>query len=281
MDKVAYTRSLRELTLLNPLSETLREAIANLLVLESDIEHAPDGEVIYVEGDASDGTGVLLVEGEVCISRETGDPLFVSAPALLGEMFQFNPHALRTATVTTKGPAIILEFSWKRFNERAKAELSAPDQARFVQAVEEYAFERLPDTPLLNVPALLALPRRTLLRASLALFWIATRQQHIDGELIFAEGTPTRGEGLILLEGRLALLRTGQALEVIRAPTMLGTIVRDPQDAFWRRTARVNGSAVILHFKWPDYITYLTGVLPHDTLEEALHVISGAVDTRC
>jgi CRP-like cAMP-binding protein len=281
MSDQSHVKTLEQLDLLTPLSPELRQSLAELLARAGDVTELPSGTVLYSEGSEADGTGAVLLSGSVSVERAGETPLRVSAPALLGEMYQFNPAATRTATVTADAPGRILEFAWGRFHQMARAALTPADQARFVQAVEEYAFDRLPETPLAQLPGSERLSRRSLLRMSLALFWMADRQTRVDGEILFAAGAPTRGEGLLVLEGKVATIHSGRPLEVLRAPVLLGAVAKAGESPDWKRSVRVMGSAVVLRFQWPAFIAHLADVLPRESLEECLAMLSRAVETRC
>jgi serine phosphatase RsbU (regulator of sigma subunit) len=104
-----------------PLIETLSETALDRLLSEADLRVAEPGDVLLVQGDASD-TAILLAEGTVEVVAETvsGEIRLASieAPALLGEIGVI-ADLPRTATIRARDRVRFLSIGKDVFNRLA------------------------------------------------------------------------------------------------------------------------------------------------------------------
>lgn len=123
----------------------LRQELSDILIEVSTERVMESGDVLYERDDEEGNTGAILVEGLLEIRGDDDHLLEVSAPDLVGEIQQFNEFGQRTATVTAKTEAVVLEFPWHEFvlrlNERAT--ISDTDRTEVKKVLATFAGERL------------------------------------------------------------------------------------------------------------------------------------------
>ncbi len=93
----------------------LREKTAHVLLAIGDLRKAAAGDTWIREGEHSENKGYVLLKGTVAIIRDEQPRAECDAPALLGEMMQFNPREHRLATITALTKCTVLRFSWDVF----------------------------------------------------------------------------------------------------------------------------------------------------------------------
>jgi CRP-like cAMP-binding protein len=144
-DPSEYEAVVPEIPMLQRLSDGTRKAVAMLMLQISKAYELSPGEVLYERGQEDENTGALLVRGTMRVRRRGGEPIFLEAPEILGEIRQFMKSGIRTATVEAENNVTVLEFSWTDFNYMA-TELGAlkPAQIQEFKAVlKAWAKERL------------------------------------------------------------------------------------------------------------------------------------------
>ncbi len=143
-DPTEYEDIVPEIAMLQRLTEGSRRAVSKLLLQISKAYVSP-GEVLYERGQEDENTGALLVRGTMRIRRRGGDPIFVEAPEILGEIRHLLKSGERSATVEAENDVTVLEFSWPDFDYMAtKLEGLKPAQFQEFQAVlRQWAKERL------------------------------------------------------------------------------------------------------------------------------------------
>ncbi|HOE65938.1 MAG TPA: cyclic nucleotide-binding domain-containing protein [Candidatus Hydrogenedentes bacterium] len=168
-------QALLNLSLLQRIPGDARERVATLLHRVSTPIAVPDGEILLLQGNVGGDMGFVLLRGAVEIDREGTSPIAVSAPALLGEMLQFNPSAQRTATVRVAGDAECLRFPWQDFYAQARRDLSEAEQDMLMDSMERCIWERLGRDTLIDLALFRGVSDQLKLRACLLLQWIVRR----------------------------------------------------------------------------------------------------------
>lgn len=112
-----------------------------------------DAETLYEKGSEDANTGALLVEGTVAVKAAADRTIELEAPDILGEMQQFEPTAVRVATVKAVGHCTILEFSWHDFVNVAMELLPKERQLGLREAITEYVENRLQQLVELDHPS--------------------------------------------------------------------------------------------------------------------------------
>lgn len=115
MDLSDFSAQVGAIPMLQSLPEEIRRSVIFMLLKVASRTDLGKGDILYLKGAEDRNTGALLVEGEMHVETDDGDPLLVVAPELLGEMQQFNEFGQRVATVKAATDAIVLEFSWNDF----------------------------------------------------------------------------------------------------------------------------------------------------------------------
>ncbi len=141
MDKDATRERILAMPVLAPLDAALRERLADVFLTVGAPEDVAANTTLFTKGDASDGQGIILLQGEVSVLKEGNPEVIALAPDLLGEMAQLNPTKQRTATVTAATDLKLLRFKWPRFTQAAQQKLSDEDLDKFTAALQEYAWQ--------------------------------------------------------------------------------------------------------------------------------------------
>lgn len=139
MDEVRV--KIRGLRIMKGLDDPLVEKLIDLFQSISAPRVVPAGGVFIHEREHVDNKGYILLKGVVLI-RKTGFPdVTCKAPELIGEIMQFNPAGVRTATCAGAVESIVLRFKWDEFWEKAEQILSADELAKVKETLETQAWE--------------------------------------------------------------------------------------------------------------------------------------------
>ncbi len=234
------------LPLFEGLEEACRKPIAELLLRLSREMTLDDGEQLIQEGALGGTAGFILMAGQVLVERSGAAPITVCAPALLGEMQQFNPQSLRTASVCAQGEAVVLRFGWQELYAQARLELEETIQGLLLGAIERCVWERFHEGALLDLPLLRRLPDQLRLQIALMLHWVAQPVFFEPGETLFRSGELCGSHGFLLLTGSVNLGGRGQ----VNAPALLGILPQFEPDLTWRATATAETAVSGLKFNW-------------------------------
>ncbi len=129
------------LQILPSLRPTPAELVVEVLMNVSALEDIPTGTTLFTKGDESIADGIILLRGEVSVSKDGFPEIVAAAPELLGEMGRLNPTAQRTATVTALSDLNILRFTWAAFTREAGRLMSEADLEKLSTALQEYAWQ--------------------------------------------------------------------------------------------------------------------------------------------
>ncbi|MCC6795623.1 MAG: hypothetical protein IT366_10935 [Candidatus Hydrogenedentes bacterium] len=139
MDEVRI--KIRDLRIMRGLDDPLVEKLTDLLQSISAPRVVPAGGVFIHEREHVDNKGYILLQGAVLV-RKTGFPdITCKAPELIGEIMQFNPAGVRTATCAGAVESIVLRFMWDEFWQKAEQILSADELAKLKEKLETQAWE--------------------------------------------------------------------------------------------------------------------------------------------
>ncbi len=246
-------QALLDLPLLQRIPGDARERVATLLHRVSTRIAVSDGEILLLQGNVGGDMGFVLLRGAVEIDREETAPIAVSAPALLGEMLQFNPSAQRTATVRVAGDAECLRFPWQDFYAQARRDLSEAEQDMLMDSMERCIWERLGRDTLIDLALFRGVSDQLKLRACLLLQWIVRRAVLSAGEQLFAQDDLCGGAGYILTRGSFELTRPNHPAAIVGSPNLLGVMPRFDPDRRWSATAIARETAELLRFSWLEY----------------------------
>lgn len=123
------------------LDADVRAKVATALIETSRRELIAKGARLFRAGDdASADEGFVLLEGAAAIERSDGPVVEVRAPALLGEMKQFNPERRRMADVTATKDLDVLRFNWAALYENIAQHLDPEQVAAFREELRRYAW---------------------------------------------------------------------------------------------------------------------------------------------
>lgn len=273
--------TIRGLPLFSRIPEDTRVRLAEILRRVSKPVSYRDGDALISQRALGGQDGFVLLQGEVRVEKEGAEPIVLRAPALLGEMLQFNPRGQRTATVRAQGNAVALRFAWQEFYAQAKQALSEREQDALLEAIERSVSDRLdPAFRGVDLPLFRGLPDRLNLRACLALQWVVQRMALTDGQELFARDDLTGGTGFILVHGQVELTRPHYPPQVVRAPEVIGVIPRFDPARQWTATATARGSAELLRFNWQDYMALLQRRLSREELEQFVQVVESNATER-
>lgn len=140
-----YRGRIAEIPMIHALDAPLRRRVCDVLSgLASESKLKP-GDVVYEKGSEDENTGAMLIEGVLVVQGDTDHMFEVTAPNLVGEMQQLNKYGQRTATVSAKSDALLLEFSWHLFVKTLleDATITRSDRATIKETFSGYAGDRL------------------------------------------------------------------------------------------------------------------------------------------
>lgn len=140
MDTNEQRKLIVTLGFISGLDEDLRHKAADAFIHISEHTRLEAGTVLFTQGEEGSDTGYILLSGDVEVSKTTGTTLRCQVPELLGEMKQFNPVAVRTATVETKSEAEVLRFQWPRFEADIRERLDRDQRKLLKESLQNYAW---------------------------------------------------------------------------------------------------------------------------------------------
>ncbi|MFM1921315.1 MAG: hypothetical protein RLZZ303_2949 [Candidatus Hydrogenedentota bacterium] len=257
MDSASIHETILSLGAFEPLSPAHRAKVADLLLSVGKPVSLGVDDVLIHEGDVGGGAGFVLLSGSMRVEQEGQPSLVLGAPALLGEMHQFNPRAQRTATVSAASPCALLKFQWFDFQTACLSSLDKEEQAALMEAMEQLVWQRFHHEAIFHVPAFAALEETARLRLCLTLVWIAQEMRLIAGEKLFEQHAPQNGQGYVLLDGAVAMLRAGEPFGDVAAPALLGAATELEPGRRWSATAQALGAISVMRFEWSELEAYL------------------------
>ncbi|MBX7255825.1 MAG: cyclic nucleotide-binding domain-containing protein [Candidatus Hydrogenedentes bacterium] len=125
---------IRETPVFKGLTPRMIDRVGMTLLWTGEIIRFSPGQPLFVEGDERDTSGCILLDGDVTITREGGDPVTCTAPELFGEMHQLEETAQRTATVWAATDAVVLRFDWHEFITAMGLLLTQSEQIQLKEA---------------------------------------------------------------------------------------------------------------------------------------------------
>lgn len=250
-------QTLGGLPLVQHMPDETKERVASLLLDVSTLLTSFEDNTLLHQGWLGGDSGFVLLQGNVEIDREGASPVSMSAPALLGEMLQFNPRALRTATVLVKGEARVLRFVWQELYAQARQRLTETEQNMLMDGIEHSAWERFNRDTLIDIALFRGLPDRLKLGVVLLLQWLVEPVTLLDGQELFKQDNVCGGMGYVLMQGNIALSRPLNPSQLVNSPNLLGVMPRFEPDLRWTATASAQGKVELLKFSWVDYIKRL------------------------
>lgn len=134
-----------EMPMLQTLPSELRLRLSDILVGVSSERTLEVGGVVYEKGKEDENTGAIVVQGALEVHSDPDHVYQISAPNIVGEMQQLNEFGQRTATVSVKEKAVLLDFSWHDF-VRALMEhavITKSERAQVKEVFTEFAGDRL------------------------------------------------------------------------------------------------------------------------------------------
>jgi hypothetical protein len=267
-------QKLNELPLVQHMPDETKGRVLTLLLEVSKLVTWFEDNTLLHQGWLGGDVGFILLQGDVEINKEGTNPLAVSAPALLGEMHQFNPLALRTATVLVKDNAKVLKFVWRELYAQARQRLTEVEQSMLMEGIERSVWERFNRDMLIDLALFRGIPERLKLRILLVLQWIVEPTTLADGQELFRQDDLCGGLGYVLLQGNVLLSRTNHPTQSINSPNILGVMPRFDPDLKWTATAKAQGKVELLKFSWGEYTDRLQQRLSHQEQRQVADAIN-------
>jgi len=141
MDMDEVRAKLLSLRIMKGMSPELSEKVADLLQSISVPRVVPAGGVFIHQGEHVDNKGYILLQGAVLVRKEGFPDVTCKAPELIGEIMQFNPAGVRTATCAGAVESVVLRFLWDEFWQKCEASFSPEDNAHIRETLESQAWE--------------------------------------------------------------------------------------------------------------------------------------------
>lgn len=141
MDMDEVRTKIGSLRIMRGLDDALKDKLTDLLQSISVPRVVPAGGVFIHEREHVDNKGYILLQGAVLVRKEGFPDITCKAPELIGEIMQFNPAGVRTATCAGAVESIVLRFMWDEFWTRAEQALTPGEIARLKETLETQAWE--------------------------------------------------------------------------------------------------------------------------------------------
>ena len=137
--------ALASIPMIHSIKEPARSHIIQIIEDISQAVTVPADTMLIRLGDDMQHTGYAILTGRVKIQGDQTEPIFVSAPELLGEMQQFNQTMERMATVVVIEEAKVLRFKWHDFVSTIQnsAIISKKQRKEIQHVITEHAEKRL------------------------------------------------------------------------------------------------------------------------------------------
>ncbi|HPO15897.1 MAG TPA: hypothetical protein PLI09_20815 [Candidatus Hydrogenedentes bacterium] len=257
MDSAEQVRQIMALPLFQSIPAATQQQYGELFLAVGEWTDLMDGEVLLHQGGLGGDTGYVLLKGNVVVERENMDPLVVPAPTLLGEMSQINPHAQRMATVSSKGRAEVLTFSWREFYAKAKAMLTQSDLFLLMECIERSVLKRFQREALMDLPQFRRLPDELRMRICLYLQWEIHPVPIAAGAKLFEAKGMCGDTGYLLTQGEVDIVPAVGRPLAIHAPDIVGVLPKFEPELRWTCTAVVKGNVEIHRFSWLVFMNLL------------------------
>ncbi|MCC6795738.1 MAG: hypothetical protein IT366_11530 [Candidatus Hydrogenedentes bacterium] len=141
MDMDEVNTRIKCLRFMRDMGDELREKLADLFQSVSTPRAVPAGGVFIRENEHINDKGYILLDGALLIQKYGSPNVQCEAPQLIGEVMQFNPAGVRTATCAGAVPSLILRFTWDQFWSRATIVLTETELSNVKDALTAHAFE--------------------------------------------------------------------------------------------------------------------------------------------
>lgn len=141
MSQTSQRQAIENLPFMLEFAEPLQHVVATSFLYVSAHEELDRGAQLIKEGDTESEDGFVLMKGSVLIQQRGQRVATVYAPALLGEMKQFNLQQATRAGVVTAEESGVLRFTWNKLYAALNERLSDDDIQSFRTALERYAWQ--------------------------------------------------------------------------------------------------------------------------------------------
>lgn len=141
MDSSQVHQVILKLRFMGDLDLELCDLVADIFVKISEQRSVPAGGIFIHEHEHADDRGFVLLSGQILVQKSGAPDSTCKAPEILGEIQQFNPTHLRTATVSGAVPCVVLRFKWSDFWNTVNQDLHPPQIEELRKALEMHAWE--------------------------------------------------------------------------------------------------------------------------------------------
>lgn len=141
MDQEDIRDVLERVSFVQALPENMRDEMLDIISEISEPVTIEEGTVLFTEGERGSDVGYFLLKGEVDVRKSNGMDSTCPAPELLGEMKQFNPVGLRTATIESLTDLELLSFDWADFRAATEDYFSPEELKSLEEVMENYAWQ--------------------------------------------------------------------------------------------------------------------------------------------
>ena len=141
MDMDEVREKILGLRIMNDLDEEFQGKLADIFQEISAPRSVPVGGIFIHQGEHVDNKGYILVSGAVLVKKEGFPDLVCKAPELVGEIMQFNPAGIRTATCAGAKESVVLRFQWDDFWKKAEERFTTDEIEKLRDVLESQAWE--------------------------------------------------------------------------------------------------------------------------------------------
>ncbi len=141
MDAEKVRAEILRVPVIESLPGDLPGKVTDVIMDIGDVRHVPKGQVMTRENKHGKNRGFVLLKGVIGIQKAEVPFSKCRPPELLGEVMQFNPKGMRTATLTAHEECWVIRFPWTDFWNTLMMNFSENEVAKVREVLEDRAWE--------------------------------------------------------------------------------------------------------------------------------------------
>ena len=136
-------RLIQGLPFMSALPADAQQHVITAFIDTSELTRIEEGNELFREGDQTSNDGYVLLSGSIIVQKSYTNDAKAAAPALVGEVKQFNPKSERTATVRALEDLETLRFNWDAFYGALENCLHPQEIKMLRKALLDYAWQHI------------------------------------------------------------------------------------------------------------------------------------------
>lgn len=141
MDMEKVREVILQVPVIHSLPGDLNEKVTDVIMEIGVVRRVAEGQIMTRENKHGKNRGFVLLKGVIGIQKADMPYSKCRPPELLGEVMQFNPKGMRTATLTAREECWVIRFQWNEFWNTLMSNFSEAEVATIRETLEERAWE--------------------------------------------------------------------------------------------------------------------------------------------